>query len=477
MQTVPKPMKKNETSTAPSPWNDLGKQLKLTLDEEELTNCMRCGFCLPACPTYRETGLEAASPRGRIALMKAVKDDLMPPDASFTKQMDFCLGCRACETACPADVRFGRLLEQSRAAIASHAPQTWYSKAIRRLFFQGLFPHRFQLRLVGALLALYQRSGLHWLIHRTKLARLLPQHLAQMDRILPNASSQGVVERIGTLVPARGKKKGRVGLLRGCIMDVTFADTNVKTAQLLSGAGYEVVIPPAQTCCGALHAHSGEEAESRRLAQENIRVFKETEVDWIASNAGGCGAHLVEYAHLLDHDPSWAEDARWFADRTRDISQLLMKGNPLPLGPIPQRVTYQHSCHLRNGMQVTREPESLIRAIPEVTYVPLFEGERCCGSAGIYNLTHPDTSLNILDEKMEHVQKTTADILVTTNPGCLLQMKLGIERAGLSSQVQAVHLVDLLAESFEKGEYAHDGQKTRPKTDALSSSGTSGLAG
>ncbi|MDR6226273.1 (Fe-S)-binding protein [Desmospora profundinema] len=455
VQPVPAKPKKTDPAVV-TPWNNLGRQLAHTLDEDELTNCMRCGFCLPACPTYRETGLEAASPRGRIALMKAAVDGWMTPDESFRNQMNFCLGCRACETACPADVRFGRLLEQSRAAIAEHAPITRYEKTMRHLFFQGLFPHRSRLRLVGALLALYQKSGLRWLVHRTGLARLLPPHLRQMDRVLPTASMQGVVERIGTHVPAHGKKRGRVGLLRGCIMDVAFADTNVNTARLLSAAGYEVVIPRSQTCCGALHAHSGEERQAHRLAKENIRTFREAGVDWVASNAGGCGAQLVEYSHLLQNEPKLAEDARWFAAHTRDISQLLAEGNPLPLRSVPKRVTYQHSCHLKNGMKVSQEPESLIRSIPDLTYMPLNKGEHCCGSAGIYNLTHPETSMHILDEKMNDVKETTADILVTTNPGCLLQMKLGIERSGLASHMQAVHLVDLLTESMEKGDDPHN---------------------
>lgn len=451
-QTAPAKAKMVNPDAAASPWNELGKKLALTLNTDELTNCMRCGFCLPACPTYRETGLEAASPRGRIALMKAVHDGWVTPDPSFREQMDFCLGCRACETACPADVRFGRLLEQSRAAINEHAPQSRQTKSLRALFLKGLFPHRSRLRLMGAMLAFYRKSGLHRFVHRTGLAQMLPTHLRQLDRILPVASPRGIVERLGTVMPAQGKKRGRVGLFRGCIMDVAFTDTNEKTACLLAAAGYEVVIPPQQTCCGALHAHSGEEREAQRLARQNIGAFRQADVDWIASNAGGCGAQLLEYSHLLVGDAGWIEDARWFSTRTRDISQLLLTGNPLPLGPLPKRITYQHSCHLLNGMKVRTEPESLIRSIPAATYVNLFEGERCCGSAGIYNLTHPQTSMNILDEKMGHVKETAADILVTTNPGCLLQMKLGIERAGVGDRMEALHLVDLLAQSIAKGE-------------------------
>jgi glycolate oxidase iron-sulfur subunit len=232
-------------------------------------------------------------------------------------------------------------------------------------------------------------------------------------------------------------------------MDVLFTETNCNTARLLVKAGYEVVIPDAQRCCGALHAHAGEVETAKRLARDNIRAFRDAKVDWIVSNAGGCGAMLVEYAHHFKGDVRMEEDARWFSGRVRDISQLVADViDELPLKPLERRVTYQDSCHLRNGMSVT-EPRNLLRRMPGVTYVELFESDRCCGSAGIYNLTQPEMSKQILDEKMTHVQNTEADILVTSNPGCLLQMKWGILRAGLEHRMRAVHLVDLLMEAVE----------------------------
>lgn len=449
MATVPK---KEPRTPTDSPWGAMEERLKLTLDPDQLTQCMRCGFCLPSCPTYRETGQEAASPRGRIALMKAVNDGLMTPDKTFADQMSYCLGCRACETACPADVKFGHLLEQSRAAIHEHSPRPRHTHWMENFFFRHFFPHRRRLQPAGMLMAFYQKSGLRWLFHRTGLAKVfLPEHLRQMDEVLPDASSRGVVERSGTFIPAQGEFRGRVGLFRGCIMDVAFAETNRNTAELLAAAGYEVVIPENQTCCGALQAHGGDEKQAKEQARANLHAFKEAKVDWIASNAGGCGAQLVEVPYLLRDEPEYAEEARQFGDRVRDISQLLAIGNPLPLGKVDASVTYQDSCHLRNGMQVSQEPRQLLSSIPGTRYVNLVEADRCCGSAGIYNLTHPETSMRILDEKMEHVESTSADLLVTTNPGCLLQMKLGIQRSGLENRMQAVHLVDLLAESVRKG--------------------------
>ena len=438
--------------------NPLAERLSLTLDYDQLTNCMRCGFCLPACPTFRETGVEAESPRGRIALMKAAADGLLEPDRAFEDQMNHCLGCRACETACPADVKYGQLLEQARDSIERHTDshRLWV-RAVRRIAFKGLFPHQKRMRLLGGALKLYQKSGLRKLTRAAGVMKLFPPHMEQMERILPDASYRGVAERIGDRHPASGERIGTVGLFRGCIMDVLFTETNVNTVKLLQAAGFDVVIPPAQNCCGALHAHSGERAGAVDLAKGNIRAFRDAGVDWIVSNAGGCGALLVEYDHLLHDDPAWKEDAAWFASHTVDISKLLWLHGRLPdlygrTGDEPAgagskvRVTYQDSCHLRNGMKSSDAPRQLIRRAADAEFVELFEADRCCGSAGIYNLTRPETASDILDEKMTHVKRTEAHYLLTSNPGCLLQMKLGIEREGMSERMKAVHIVDFLAE-------------------------------
>ena len=435
--------------------------LKLKLDEDQLTNCMRCGFCLPACPTFRETGLEAESPRGRIALMKAVVDGLMEPDTAFEEQIDHCLGCRACETACPADVKYGRLLEQARDAIEDHTVRhrPWV-RAARKAAFEGLFPHPKRMRLLGGALKLYQRSGLRTLARGAGLLKLLPEPMREMEAILPEASSRGVAQRIGVRHPAKGERIATVGLFRGCVMDVLFAETNVHTVELLTAAGFEVVIPPAQTCCGALHAHGGEADAARRLARRNIRAFKEAGVDFIVSNAGGCGALLVEYGHLLHDDPDWREDAEWFAARAVDVSELLVRrGRPLDLsGPKPEaagrpdRITYQDSCHLRNVMRSSDAPRELIRRVKGAVFVEMREADRCCGSAGIYNLTRPEMAGQILAHKMEHANATEADYLLTSNPGCLLQMKLGIRKHGGGRRMEAVHIVDYLHRHWRRAD-------------------------
>ncbi|KZE50423.1 glycolate oxidase [Brevibacillus parabrevis] len=430
----------------------LKEALVKKLDYEELSNCMRCGFCQPACPTFRETGYEAASPRGRIALMKAVADGVMEPDKDFVDQMNLCLGCRACEPVCPAGVSYGQLIEQTREAIEDVQQHPWWVKAVRKLAFVHLFPEQKRLQQLGRLLRFYQRSGLQKAVRKLGLLFWLPRHLREMEAIMPEASARSLADEWqAAVIPAIGERKYRVGMFSGCIMDVLFQETNRNTVRLLAEAGCEVVIVPGQVCCGALHAHSGERGIARKLARINVAVFHEANVDMIISNAGGCGAMLKEYDHLLADDAEMREQADWFAARVKDISEVLGEQmDAQKWQSLPQRITYQSSCHLRNGMKVSNEPVQLVKNIPGATYVPLFEGERCCGSAGIYNLLQPEMASGLLDEKMGHVAKTQADILVTSNPGCLLQMKAGIHRAGLDGRMEAVHLVDLLARVSSK---------------------------
>lgn len=429
--------------------NALSKGMKELLNYDELTNCMRCGFCLPACPTYRETGLEAASPRGRIALMKAVVDGHMEANQQLVDQLNLCLGCRACEPACPSGVKYGELLEQGKEAIATFGDQPQIVKGVRAFFFKHLFPHQNRLRWVGRLLWFYQKSGLQWLTRKLGILKLFPKQMAEMEAVLPPARGSGVALELGTYIPAKGEKIGTVGMFSGCIMDILFLETNINTVRLLTEAGFDVVIPPNQNCCGALHAHSGEGEMARKLALNNIKAFKEAGVDYIASNAGGCGAMLKEYHHLIQSEEH-REDARWFAARVKDISELILDHSPLrDLGRLNERITYQPSCHLQNVMKVKEQPRKLMKMIEGAQYVELFESDRCCGSAGIYNLMQPEMAGNILDEKMEHVKQTKADTLVTANPGCLLQMRAGIQKAGLTQEMRAVHIVDLIMEARE----------------------------
>jgi glycolate oxidase iron-sulfur subunit len=429
----------------------LARTLLEKLDYDQLTNCMRCGFCLPACPTFSETGMEPASPRGRIALMKAAVDGLMVPDQQFEDQMNLCLGCRACEPACPADVKYGQLIEQTKEAMEEHATHSMPIKVIRRTVFKKIFPKRRSLKLLGGAISLYQKSGLKKAA-QSGVMKLLPKQVSEIEAILPAASAKGVVERLGTFYPAKGEPIAKVAMFRGCIMDIIFADTNVNTVKLLSAAGFDVYIPDSQVCCGALYAHSGEMNDARELAAVNIEVFKQLDVDYIVSNAGGCGALLVEYDHLMQDDIKYRDSAKWFASRVIDVSTLVVeKGripkfiqqdSSLPDGKI--RVTYQDSCHLRNVMKGWGAPRILMKQIANAEYVEMAESDRCCGSAGTYNIVQPEMAGTILEHKMEHANKTQAGFMLTSNPGCLLQMKLGIEKHTPDHPMQAMHIVDFL---------------------------------
>jgi glycolate oxidase iron-sulfur subunit len=435
-------------------WNEsLAKQLQNTLDEDQLTQCMRCGFCLPACPTYRETGFEGATPRGRIALMKAVYDGQIKPDQNFINQIDLCLGCRACEPACPAGVPYGQLLEQTRAAIHQERPGSKKSHILQQILLRDVISHPRRLKALGSLLRLYQRSGMPKWINKVPLYRLLPEPVREMERILPDVESPAFSP--GTRVyPSSGKKSGRVGLFLGCVMDVLFNRTHRNTIRLLTSAGYEVVVPGGQNCCGALHAHAGDREQAIRLAKQNIQAFAGAKVDFICSNAGGCGAMLAEYAELFKEEPNWREQALEFQRKVKDVSELILEQADSGLITFSadrhQRITYQDSCHLINGMRVFA-PRTLLKQVKNTTFVELKEANRCCGSAGIYNLLQTEMANRLLDEKMNHVKNTQADLLITSNPGCFLQMALGVKRAGLQKQIKVMHLADYLASTLQPG--------------------------
>jgi glycolate oxidase iron-sulfur subunit len=417
---------------------------------DELMNCMRCGFCLPACPTYRHLGRETHSPRGRIALVKAVADGQLAAE-SLTLPIDLCLGCRACEPVCPAGVAYGHILEETRAHLFERHRPRGIAGWGQRLLFERVVPNVRLLRWLGGLLWLYEKLGLRRLARATGILARLPGHLGEFEAALADFAPP--TERLpqGAVYPAVGEPRGRVAFLTGCVAEALLHRTNRRTVQLLCAAGFEVVLPKGQTCCGALQAHAGDAATARRLAKENIAAFEASGADWYVSNAGGCGAQLREYPHLLREEPDWHARAEKFAARVRDVAELLVEhGTPLPFRALDARVTYQDSCHLLNVQKVKAQPRALLRRVPGLELVEMTECDRCCGSAGSYSLRHFDTSMKLLDEKMAHLRRTGATIITTGNPGCLLQLRLGIQRAGLTGRVRAEHTVDLLAEVCEQ---------------------------
>ncbi|HEY4602411.1 MAG TPA: (Fe-S)-binding protein [Cerasibacillus sp.] len=427
---------------------------KEKMDYDELMNCTRCGFCLPSCPTYIETGQdEVHSPRGRIAIMKGLVDGIIEPSEEVKASIDLCLGCRACETVCPSGVKFGQLLEQARDAIYQANKQSFIEKFMRNAFLKNVFPHHNRMIGLTGLLRFYQRSGAQTLARATGIMKLLPENMRVMERVLPEVPKRiEMKNRPHHLMPLTEKKTKKVAFFSGCLMDTMFMPTNDATTKLLQYAGCEIVIPETQSCCGALHGHSGEVDYAREMAKRNIEAFEQAEVDYIITNAGGCGAFLVEYGHLLKDDPEWHDRAEAFANKIKDITSVLVEldFHKRPLQLNKQIVTYQDSCHLKNGQQTFIEPRELLKSIAGVQYVEMKDADRCCGSAGIYNLVEAEMSMQILDYKMKQAKKTKAKTIVTANPGCLLQMKLGIEKEGLSEEMQAVHIVDFLLEAYEK---------------------------
>ncbi|KEO80949.1 glycolate oxidase [Tumebacillus flagellatus] len=427
-------------------------QLLDNFDREEILNCMQCGFCLPACPTYRQTGKEAASPRGRIALMKAVVDRQLDVDGEFEDNMYLCLGCRACETACPAGVPYGSLVETARDVVERNKEHAGGRSAVRDFVFAELFVHPDRLDRLAGMLWASQALGLQKLADKTGLINILPRPMREMQTAVNPVASPWQRMKRETVVPpepAFGRSEGkplRVGMFKGCIMDVMFFETNQATARVLSKAGCEVVFVEEQACCGALHAHSGEKNGAIELAKRNIEAFEAAGVDLIVNNAGGCGAALKEYHHWFHEDPKWQARAMSFVSKCRDANELLAE---LPALSFRRelsgvRITYQDSCHLAHGQGVRTQPRHLLQSVPGVEYVEMMEADRCCGSAGIYNITNFDMSMEVLDEKMENVKATRAHVVVTSNPGCLLQMRKGIQRAGAEAQMEAVHIMDLL---------------------------------
>jgi glycolate oxidase iron-sulfur subunit len=418
-------------------------------DYRKLMECVHCGLCLPTCPTYAELGVEMDSPRGRLYLMRAVVEGKLSLCDAYQQHISLCLGCRACETACPSGVQFGQLLEGARAQIEqAHAPHyPALARWLRMLVFGGVLPRPLVLRTLGHLLLLYQASGLRALAQYPSIARWLPQRLTQLDQLLPQLPKRAAGARLRQLTPARGERRGRVGFLSGCVMPIFFAQVNAATVQLMAANGFDVITPPEQRCCGALHAHAGERQRARRLARQNLEAFAQARVDWVVVNAAGCGAMLKEYHELLHDDVLLSGASKQFSDRVLDVSQFFerfpFRG---PLGELKLRVAYDDACHLLHGQRVREEPRRLLRSIPGLALLEVPESDWCCGSAGIYNLVHPELSHRILERKMKHLTAVNPDVIATGNPGCLIQLGIGAKQHGLAAAV--VHPIELLYRAY-----------------------------
>ena len=424
-----------------------------TIDYSVLQQCMHCGMCLPTCPTYDATGRERNSPRGRIALMRAIADGELQVTPTFADEMSYCLGCLACQTACPAGVNYAALFETARSDIQ----QADVDRSVRRRFWRGLtlgflFMRPRALRTAGRLLRLYQRSGLESLTRRAGLTRLLPADLRRLEPQAPAVAARFSHQLIAPHESPADTPRYRVALLTGCVQDLVFPDINRDTADVLLANGCAVDTPPLQSCCGSLHAHNGELDLAAQLARRLIDLIPPDRYDAIVSNAGGCGSHLRHYSSLLADDPHYRDRALLWDRKLRDVQEWLAEigCRPPQAAPFaePRTITYHESCHLVHGQKIARQPRALLRLLPEVTLIELPESSWCCGSAGIYTLTQPDQAQKLLTRKVGHITTTGARIVATANPGCHLQIARGLQESG--HQVQVMHPVSLLARGYRR---------------------------
>lgn len=423
-------------------------------DENKWADCVHCGMCLEACPTYLETGHEHQSPRGRVHLIKAVAEGKIELNKQFMDPVFTCLDCRACETACPANVQVGGLIEEARGQIRQAMPLKGWKGAMHHLFLRKIFPHPNRLHALGSSLQFLQKSGLQGMARKTGMLNILPQHLRDMEAIMPQIQKP-VMKKYPEVIPAQGETKKKVAMLTGCVMDVMFSDVNEATLRVLTRNGYEVTIPKEQRCCGALHIHAGDREEGKRLAKQNIEAFKDC--DHVIVNAAGCGCALQEYPELFQNDPEYKEKAEIFSKKVVDVSKFLCdNGYRKPKAELKTRVTYHDACHLAHGQGVRSEPRQLLKDIPGVEMVDLPDADFCCGSAGIYNLTNPKMAGALLDRKMANVPENV-EMISMGNPGCMLQIAMGVLRHGRSEKV--VHTIQLLEWAYEKEEVAEDSER------------------
>ncbi|OJY42420.1 heterodisulfide reductase-related iron-sulfur binding cluster [Pseudonocardia sp. 73-21] len=422
--------------TAPSSFDDHHPP-----ERELLDDCVHCGFCLPTCPTYQLWGEEMDSPRGRIYLMDLASKGEITLEGSFQEHMDACLGCMACVTACPSGVQYDKLLESVRPQIERNVERDRSDQLFRDAIF-ALFPYKRRLRAAALPGALYQK--LRTVPAIRKLAEKLPGRLAAMESLLPPVSVREAFARLPVFTPAVGSRRGRVALLSGCVQDVFFHRVNEATVRVLAAEGYDVLVPRDQQCCGALELHAGREAPALERAKREIGVFETLDVDSIVTNVAGCGSSMKEYGHLFADDPAWADRAAAFSARVRDVHEVLADGEPrAERHPVRGRVAYHDACHLGHAQKVRAQPRAVLRSIPDLELVDLPETELCCGSAGIYNMIAPEAAGELGARKAANVRSVNPDVIVTANPGCLLQIG-----KHLGADIPLLHPVQLLDASI-----------------------------
>ena len=435
-------MNASESAVRPAP--HIGAPVERFLDYDQSLACIHCGLCLASCPTYLETGNENDSPRGRIYLMRAVQDGRLPLGDTAVRHIDLCLGCRACEAVCPSGVPYGELLEHTRDHIEKHYRRSTFQNFLRRVAIEKVFP--FPRRMKLALLPVKVLRAL-------RAEKLLPRFARDALSLVPDEATQVELPEFSQ---APASSRGRVGFVSGCVMSVLFGETNANSVRLLNRVGWEVVTPRAQVCCGALYAHGGNLACARDCARRNIELFEQHDLDAVIINAAGCGSTLKEYGQLLRGDPAWAERGAKFSSKVKDLTEWLVEfrvpdsgfgardfdESPVAHRPSPITVTYHDACHLAHPQRITKQPRHLVRMPAGINFVELPESDLCCGSAGSYNLTEPEMAGRLQRRKVENILKTGAQMVVTTNPGCILQIRAGLKKAG--ANIEVLHIADFI---------------------------------
>jgi glycolate oxidase iron-sulfur subunit len=437
-------------ATSPQTHEEAQREFALTLsgfsatdkpEYADYSKCVHCGLCSNHCPTYRLWGREADSPRGRIKQMALVDQGRLELGDTFVTHIDRCLACRACESACPSGVEYGKLVELARAQIEQKYKRPFVSRVMRDVVYRRLLPYPQRIAVAAHMLKLYQTAGLAALARGTGILRLLG--LQERERLLPKIDRDFFFSELGKTFPAKGAHRARVAFFAGCVAQVTFSELNRVTIRVLQANGCEVVVPGAQVCCGALAVHAGVRDAAQSLARKNQAAFPVEEYDAIITNAAGCGSTLKEYMHLFPGEDAARAQAEKFSGKVRDVSEFLAElGLVAPLKPLALRVTYQDSCHLCHGQKIREAPRKLIRSVPGVEFVEMQQSEQCCGSAGVYNVTETKAALDLLALKMGYARETKAQAIVTANPGCMLQMRAGATIHGTGQEV--LHVVELL---------------------------------
>ncbi|MBI3742397.1 MAG: 4Fe-4S dicluster domain-containing protein [Chloroflexi bacterium] len=413
--------------------------------DADLARCVHCGLCLNQCPTYRITGLETESPRGRLFLIRGFAEGTQQINAQFAEHIGLCLGCRNCETVCPSGVRFGHLLEAARGEMIAQKKIGRIERAARWIIFKQIFPHPARLNALAALIALYQRMGLQKILRASGALKLFGR-IGALEALLPSRRVTTFRFRTSRVSEMEHGKQG--ALFTGCIMRAAFGDIHDATVNVLEQNDWRITAPTQQVCCGALHLHAGEREWAKELARQNIDAFARSKQNEnsndapIIVNAAGCGAVLKEYGELLRNDPVYAQRAHEFSARVLDVSEALAQTPLANMRAQKLRVTYQEPCHLAHGQQIKKQPREILNQVPGIDFVEMTASDRCCGSAGIYNVLHPEIANVLIDEKMANIAATGAEVVVTGNIGCLLQLEYGKSRSGWTGRV--MHLVELL---------------------------------